>query len=140
MLACELTDYMRTKDFTPNTMLAMRQIINDTSHEVLLYKSLGEYSGRRSSQHSQRHVCNGRSAAADGEGQAAHIQRITENAVLANYRKKLDGATKFIPTWVKVVVALALGLGTMIGWKRIVVTVGEKIGKEHLDLCAGRVG
>jgi hypothetical protein len=46
----------------------------------------------------------------------------------------------FIPFWVKVVVALALGLGTMVGWKRIVVTVGEKIGKTAPDLCPGRVG
>ena len=41
------------------------------------------------------------------------------------------------PTWVKVAVALALGLGTMIGWKRIVVTVGEKIGKDHLTYGQG---
>ena len=57
--------------------------------------------------------------------------------MLANYKKKLDGATKFIPAWVKVAVALALGMGTMIGWKRIVVTVGEKIGKEHLTYAQG---
>jgi PiT family inorganic phosphate transporter len=38
---------------------------------------------------------------------------------------------------VKVAVALALGLGTMVGWKRIVVTVGEKIGKEHLTYAQG---
>jgi hypothetical protein len=49
----------------------------------------------------------------------------------------LDKSTKFIPTWVKVAVALALGLGTMIGWKRIVVTVGEKIGKTHLTYAQG---
>lgn len=49
----------------------------------------------------------------------------------------MDKLTKFIPTWVKVAVALALGLGTMIGWKRIVVTVGEKIGKEHLTYAQG---
>jgi phosphate/sulfate permease len=49
----------------------------------------------------------------------------------------LDGATKFIPTWVKIAVAIALGLGTMIGWKRIVVTVGEKIGKTHLTYAQG---
>ena len=48
---------------------------------------------------------------------------------LANYKKHIDNATKFIPSWVKVAVAIALGMGTMIGWKRIVVTVGEKIGK-----------
>jgi PiT family inorganic phosphate transporter len=52
-------------------------------------------------------------------------------------KKQLDKVTKFIPAWVKFAVALALGLGTMIGWKRIVVTVGEKIGKEHLTYAQG---
>ena len=61
----------------------------------------------------------------------------TDWAALDNYKKHVDGATRFIPTWVKVAVALALGLGTMIGWKRIVVTVGEKIGKEHLTYGQG---
>ena len=56
---------------------------------------------------------------------------------LTNYKKSLDGATKFIPGWVKIVVAIALGLGTMVGWKRIVVTVGEKIGKTHLTYAQG---
>ncbi len=41
------------------------------------------------------------------------------------------------PDWVKVAVAIALGLGTMIGWKRIVITVGEKIGKTHLTYAQG---
>ena len=49
----------------------------------------------------------------------------------------MDHATKFIPTWVKVAVAIALGLGTMVGWRRIVVTVGEKIGKQHLTYAQG---
>ena len=49
----------------------------------------------------------------------------------------LDDSTKFIPTWVKVSVAVALGLGTMVGWKRIVITVGEKIGKTHLTYGQG---
>jgi inorganic phosphate transporter, PiT family len=53
------------------------------------------------------------------------------------YKKQLDHATKFIPPWVKVAVAIALGLGTMIGWKRIVVTVGERIGKTHLTYAQG---
>jgi inorganic phosphate transporter, PiT family len=58
-------------------------------------------------------------------------------AVLNTYKGTLDAATKFIPNWVKIAVALALGLGTMIGWKRIVVTVGEKIGKSHLTYAQG---
>ena len=53
------------------------------------------------------------------------------------YKKELDLSTKFIPIWVKIVVAIALGLGTMVGWKRIVVTVGEKIGKTHLTYGQG---
>jgi PiT family inorganic phosphate transporter len=53
------------------------------------------------------------------------------------FNKGLDDGTRFIPTWVKVAVAIALGLGTMIGWKRIVVTVGEKIGKTHLTYGQG---
>src|SRR5208283_154034 len=52
-------------------------------------------------------------------------------AILANYKKHVDRSTRFIPTWVKVAVAMALG------WKRIVVTVGEKIGKEHLTYAQG---
>jgi len=55
----------------------------------------------------------------------------------ARLKGNMDKLTKFIPVWVKVAVAMALGLGTMIGWKRIVVTVGEKIGKEHLTYAQG---
>jgi PiT family inorganic phosphate transporter len=60
-----------------------------------------------------------------------------DQKTLAAYKAQLDDATKFIPTWVKVAVAIALGLGTMIGWKRIVVTVGERIGKTHLTYAQG---
>jgi PiT family inorganic phosphate transporter len=60
-----------------------------------------------------------------------------EAATLNGYKKSLDSATKFIPLWVKIAVAIALGLGTMIGWKRIVITVGEKIGKSHLTYAQG---
>jgi PiT family inorganic phosphate transporter len=58
-------------------------------------------------------------------------------AKLSAYKKSLDAATKFIPLWVKVAVAIALGLGTMVGWKRIVITVGEKIGKSHMTYGQG---
>ena len=60
-----------------------------------------------------------------------------EVGTLNAYKKSLDEATRFIPTWVKVAVAIALGLGTMVGWKRIVITVGEKIGKTHLTYAQG---
>jgi PiT family inorganic phosphate transporter len=53
------------------------------------------------------------------------------------FQKELDAVTKYIPDWVKYAVAIALGLGTTVGWKRIVVTVGEKIGKSHLTYAQG---
>jgi PiT family inorganic phosphate transporter len=58
-------------------------------------------------------------------------------AKLKSMRTSLDNGTKFIPSWVKISVALALGMGTMVGWKRIVVTVGEKIGKTHMTYAQG---
>jgi PiT family inorganic phosphate transporter len=58
-------------------------------------------------------------------------------ANLNAFKKEIDAATKFIPPWVKVAVAIALGLGTMVGWKRIVITIGERIGKTHLAYAQG---
>ncbi|MGA2081935.1 MAG: inorganic phosphate transporter [Holophaga sp.] len=60
-----------------------------------------------------------------------------EREVLRAFERHLVRATQYIPAWVKIAVALALSLGTMVGWKRIVVTVGEKIGKEHLTYAQG---
>jgi len=60
-----------------------------------------------------------------------------EGASLKAYQTNLQNGTRFIPGWVKVAVAIALGLGTMVGWKRIVVTVGERIGKTHLTYAQG---
>ena len=60
-----------------------------------------------------------------------------EAKTLKAYKTELERGTRFIPTWVKVSVAIALGLGTMVGWKRIVQTVGERIGKTHLTYAQG---
>lgn len=60
-----------------------------------------------------------------------------DSAKLMKYKAALDKTIKFIPVWVKLSVALALGVGTMIGWKRVVVTIGEKIGKSHLTYAQG---
>jgi PiT family inorganic phosphate transporter len=52
-------------------------------------------------------------------------------------KKGLRRLTDYAPFWVVLMISLSLGLGTMIGWKRIVVTVGEKIGKSHLTYAQG---
>ena len=61
----------------------------------------------------------------------------TEMKAIGDYQTHLEQGTRYIPLWVKISVALALGLGTMVGWKRIVVTVGERIGKTHLTYGMG---
>jgi PiT family inorganic phosphate transporter len=76
-------------------------------------------------------------ASIDKLSKGKKIADADEAKALVAYQKQLDGFTKFIPVWVKIAVAFALGLGTMIGWKRIVVTVGEKIGKAHLTYGQG---
>ena len=76
----------------------------------------------------------------EGLGKLIKQHQLTDPAEqksVGDLKKHMDKLTKFIPTWVKFAVAIALGLGTMIGWKRIVVTVGEKIGKEHLTYAQG---
>ncbi len=132
----DVSEYVRTKNFTPNTMLALRSLINDISNEVVNYKEL-----RYIPQDQVRNFRNDMYLVSEAlriMQKSGHAEVSAADAkVLANYKKHIDYATKFIPTWVKVAVALALGLGTMIGWKRIVVTVGEKIGKDHLTYGQG---
>lgn len=72
---------------------------------------------------------------ADKRAQATFTE--AEIETLKAYNGELERGTRYIPLWVKITVALALGLGTMVGWKRIVVTVGERIGKTHLTYGMG---
>jgi len=58
-------------------------------------------------------------------------------ADIAPFRKHFARSIEFVPYWVIVGVALALGIGTMIGYQRIVVTIAEKIGKTHLTYAQG---
>lgn len=63
--------------------------------------------------------------------------RPDELKAIDGYQKNLERGTRYIPIWVKLAVAIALGLGTMVGWRRIVKTVGERIGKTHLTYGMG---
>ena len=132
----EVTDYIRSKNFTPNTMLAMRELVNGIGTEMALYKDL-----KAVPQDKVRNFRNDMYVVSEGfrlmQKSGKPQFSTADAAVIANYKKHIDNATKFIPSWVKVAVALALGMGTMIGWKRIVVTVGEKIGKDHLTYGQG---
>jgi inorganic phosphate transporter, PiT family len=132
----DLTHFISTKQFDDNTMLALRQYINDIGNEVKGYTLLKNVpADRQGNLRNEMYVVSEAIRIIEKGGHAQFSA--DDNKILTNYKKHIDLSTKFIPTWVKVAVALALGLGTMIGWKRIVVTVGEKIGKDHLTYGQG---
>ncbi len=132
----DLTDYIRTKELTPNTMLALRTVINDVGNETALYREMKNIPNDRVRNfRNDLYIVSEALRLMQKRGQPQLAAG--DAAVLANYKKHIDHATRFIPLWVKVAVAMALGLGTMVGWKRIVVTVGEKIGKSHLTYAQG---
>ncbi len=65
---------------------------------------------------------------------------ITNAAMKSTIRseiKHLQGSYEYAPLWMVALISICLGIGTMIGWKRIVVTIGEKIGKSHLTYAQG---
>jgi len=132
----EITNYIQTKELQPTTILALSQLVGEVNREVVGYKSFQSVPAR-----DQANVRNDMylTGAALRQMEKSHdlVFSATETAALKDYQIKLDKSTKFIPAWVKVAVALALGLGTMVGWRRIVVTVGEKIGKEHMTYAQG---
>jgi PiT family inorganic phosphate transporter len=132
----DVTEYIRTKEFKPNTMLALRELVNGIGTEMAIFKQLKDVP--------QREVRNFRNDMYLASEAIRLIQKsgkpvfaAADVAILKNYKSHVDHATRFIPLWVKVATALALGLGTMVGWKRIVITVGEKIGKNHLTYGQG---
>jgi PiT family inorganic phosphate transporter len=130
-----VTTFVRSREFTPDTLLALRQLVNDIGNETGLFGELAKIPNER-----PRNFRNDMYLVSEALRimQKSHKPEISTAgwAVLANYKKHIDNANKFIPGWVKVAVAMALGLGTMIGWKRIAVTAGERIGG-HLTYGQG---
>jgi PiT family inorganic phosphate transporter len=131
-----LSDYVRTREVNPQVIPALSELISSISAQIKGGGSLAKVSPDQVG-----NVRNDMYLASE----AIRFLETEQNSLLskqalvnlADYKKELDKATKFIPLWVKVAVAIALGLGTMVGWKRIVVTVGEKIGKSHLTYAQG---
>ncbi len=132
----DLVTFLQTKKVAPETVAAEQQLILEIEHETVLYKSLAAVPSTQ-----QANVRNDMYLVSEGlrvmQKKKSPAFSAADDKIMTNYKKHVDKATKFIPGWVKLAVALALGLGTMVGWKRIVVTVGEKIGKEHLTYGQG---
>ncbi|MEZ0133273.1 MULTISPECIES: inorganic phosphate transporter [Novosphingobium] len=131
-----VTAYIADKAYKPETVPALAVLVRNIDRQVDEYGSLAKVPAAAT-----ENVRNDMYLASEaikrlGKDKAAGLDDGRKGA-LDGFKKSLDAGTRFIPTWVKVAVAFALGLGTMVGWKRIVVTVGEKIGKSHLTYAQG---
>jgi len=131
-----VTQYVATRTITEGTYPSLAVLVKDVGEQVQKYGSLNKVPAEA--------VGNTRNDMYLTSEAIRFLMKDKENDLskeevdtLKAYKGSLDSATKFIPLWVKIAVAIALGLGTMIGWKRIVVTVGEKIGKTHLTYAQG---
>jgi PiT family inorganic phosphate transporter len=131
-----VTQYVAARKISEGTYPSLAVLVKDVGDQVQKYGSLNKVPAEA--------VGNTRNDMYLTSEAIRFLMKDKENdlnkqdvAVLNAYKGSLDSATKFIPNWVKIAVAIALGLGTMIGWKRIVITVGEKIGKSHLTYAQG---
>jgi len=131
-----VTSYVAQHQINEGTFPSLAVLMRDISDQVSKYGSLAKFPADA--------VGNTRNDMYLASEAIRYLMKDKESelndeeiATLNAYKGSLDSATKFIPLWVKIAVAIALGLGTMIGWKRIVVTVGEKIGKAHLTYAQG---
>jgi inorganic phosphate transporter, PiT family len=129
-------DLVRTRSVTPQGVSALTALAQTVANQVNQYHSLDKVPAG-----SMVNIRNDMYVVSEGLRLMGRSKSLNvtdaDKKVLDAYKSQLDHSTKFIPTWVKVAVAIALGLGTMIGWKRIVVTVGERIGKTHLTYAQG---
>ncbi len=131
----ELEQFVSDHKYTPSTTVALEQMVNDIRNEAVGYGSLGNVPATmQANVRNQMYIVSETFRLMPKFGPKVSAE---DGKIIANYKGFLDKSTKYIPTWVKVAVALALGLGTMIGWKRIVITVGEKIGKTHMTYAQG---
>ena len=131
-----LTDYIRTKQLTPDVLPALTALTGSIAGQVKLYSPLSKVPVDVVPNVRNDMYLVSEALRNVEKNDAVKMDPDTRANVDA-FKHQLDAATKFIPLWVKVAVAIALGLGTMIGWRRIVVTVGEKISKSHLTYAQG---
>jgi len=131
-----LSEYVRSKELKPEVLPALAEVTRNVGVEVKNYGSFARVPVEAVTNVRNDMYLASEAIRALDKNDNAGLDADAKDKLKA-MKKLMDDATKFIPLWVKVVVAIALGLGTMVGWKRIVVTVGERIGKTHLTYAQG---
>ena len=131
-----LSEYVRTKEAKTELIPALATVIGNLGEKLKIHGTVSKVPAQTVSS-----LRNDMYLAAETIRLIEKDRNIKLNdeskSKLKAFKKQLDEITKFIPVWVKIVVAIALGLGTMAGWKRVVITIGEKIGKSHLTYAQG---
>lgn len=132
-----ITAYIQTKEINPEVVPALASLTDHLGDRVGRYGSLKEVPEAEVSALRNDMYLSTTAFKRLDKAKALPSMTAEQEKVVKSYRDHLDSFLQYIPTWVKVAVALALGMGTMVGWKRIVVTVGERIGKQHMTYGQG---
>ncbi|NWA27198.1 inorganic phosphate transporter [Pseudomonas gingeri] len=131
-----LSEYVRTKQVTPDIVPALAALAGNIGTDVKTYGSLAKVPAEAMGNVRNDMYLSSETIRLMDKDKIGNFDAETQSKVQL-FKQQIDTSTRFIPLWVKIAVAIALGLGTMVGWKRIVVTVGEKIGKTHLTYAQG---
>ncbi|WP_285353781.1 inorganic phosphate transporter [Pseudomonas sp. ME-P-057] len=131
-----LSTYIRDKQATPDLVPALAVMAGKIGDQVASYGSLAKVPAEATANVRNDMYLTSEAIRVMDKNKVGNFDADTQ-AKVDQFKQQIDTATRFIPLWVKVAVAIALGLGTMVGWKRIVITVGEKIGKTHLTYAQG---
>ncbi|CAP01738.1 inorganic phosphate transporter [Acinetobacter baumannii] len=132
-----LTKYIQTKQQTPEVVPALASMTDHLGERVSSYSNLKDIPEAAISEIRNDMYLSTTTFKRLDKADALPKMDDSQKKLMKDYRSSLDSFLQYIPNWVKVAVALALGLGTMVGWKRIVVTVGERIGKHHMTYGQG---
>jgi PiT family inorganic phosphate transporter len=131
-----LSEYVRDKKATPELVPALAVMAGKIGIQVGSYGSLAKVPAEAVSNVRNDMYLTSETIRLMDKDKIGNFNPDTQ-AKVQQFKQQIDNATRFIPLWVKIAIAIALGLGTMVGWKRIVITVGEKIGKTHMTYAQG---
>jgi PiT family inorganic phosphate transporter len=131
-----LSIYIRDKQATPELIPALAVMAGKIGDQVGSYGSLSKVPAEATANVRNDMYLTSEAIRLMEKNKVGNFDADTQSKVQL-FKQQIDNATRFIPLWVKIAVAIALGLGTMVGWKRIVVTVGERIGKTHMTYAQG---
>ncbi|PQI87615.1 anion permease [Acinetobacter baumannii] len=132
-----LTKYIQTKQQTPEVVPALASMTDHLGERVSSYSNLKDIPEAAISEIRNDMYLSTTTFKRLDKADALPKMDDSQKKLVKDYRSSLDSFLQYIPNWVKVAVALALWLCTMVGWKRIVVTVGERIGKHHMTYGQG---